>query len=76
MAARYISPLPAPGSGITAFGDPGNINSTGTPTALTGNLNTNGLHLDASGGPVGDSGYFLVGTSFSDPGIALSQGQF
>ena len=67
----------------TAFCDPGNNNSTGFPTVLAGSApaGTLGapavtdLHLEATSGPAGQFGYFLIGTTFSDPGLTVSQGR-
>jgi len=60
------------------FCDPAELNSTGQPTLLTGVVSSSagsGLHLEASQGPSGQFGYFLIGTGASDPGIAISQGR-
>lgn len=60
------------------FCDPANPNSTGQPTQLSANLGSgfgSGLHLEAHHGPSGQFGYFLIGTTFNEPGITLSQGR-
>ncbi|HPF15551.1 MAG TPA: hypothetical protein PLJ12_14905, partial [Planctomycetota bacterium] len=65
------------GSSIPTFCDPANNNSTGVPTSISGSMGSgvgSGLHLEARQGPAGQFGYFLVGTSFSDPGIPISGG--
>ncbi|HRV80898.1 MAG TPA: hypothetical protein P5218_05655, partial [Planctomycetota bacterium] len=61
----------------TTFCDPMDPNSTGLPTVLSGTLNPgvgSGLHLDATQGPVGQFGYFRIGTAMSDPGVMVGQG--
>ncbi len=60
------------------FCDPANNNSTGFPCQLFGNFGTgvgSDLHLDATQGPPGEFGYFLMGTTFIDPGLTISQGE-
>ncbi len=60
------------------FCDPMDINSTGLPTQLTAIASMaagSGIHLDASQGPPGEFGYFLIGTASSEPGIAISNGR-
>ncbi len=42
----------------------------GTPTAAPGA----GLHLEASNGPPGQFGYFLVGTGLASPGLSVGSG--
>ena len=62
----------------TPFCDPNEVNSTGVAANLTGWFGTgtgSDLHLDADNGPAGEFGYFLVGTSFSDPGLMVSAGR-
>ena len=62
---------------MVAFCDPADLNSIGLPTVLGGNLGLStgsGLHLEASQGPPTQFGYFLVGTTFVDPGTPLGQG--
>ena len=52
-------------------------NSTGFPTLLRGTLNTGvgaELHLEATGGPPNQFGYFLVGTLASPTPTMVSQG--
>ena len=67
------------GSGAgTPFCDPANPNSTGQPTILSGTMGSgvgSGLHLEAAQGPAGEFGYFLIGTTFTEPGIPLGQGR-
>ena len=61
----------------TPFCDPADINSTGMPTVLTGTMGSgigSGLHLESAQGPANQLGYFLVGTGFSEPGLALGSG--
>ena len=75
-----IDNLEFEGSGTvgTPFCDPANANSTGQPTRLTGTMGSgvgSGLHLEASQGPPGEFGYFLIGTTFVEPGILISQGR-
>ena len=62
----------------TPFCDPMNLNSTGQSTKMTGRFNAptgTGLHLEATQGPPGEFGYFLIGTAVSDPGLPLSNGR-
>ena len=62
-----------------AFCDPMEANSTGASTRLSGFWGTGvvrNLHLEATSGPAGQAGIFLVGTGVSDPGLMLSQGRF
>ncbi|MEZ6003464.1 MAG: hypothetical protein R3F17_12720 [Planctomycetota bacterium] len=61
----------------TNFCDPADVNSTGFPVSIAGSFGTgvgSDLHLEATGGPALEFGYFLVGTASLDPGIALPQG--
>ncbi len=62
----------------TPFCDPADLNSTGFPTVLTGVIMSSppgtGLHLEATQGPPGQFGYFVVGTAFAEPGIPIGQG--
>ncbi len=64
-----------PGTGVN-FCDPSANNVTGVPTRMSASLTTGGagVLLNAVDGPPGQFGYFLVGTSVSDPGSALSNG--
>ncbi len=65
------------GGGFPTFCDPATNNSTGVPTLLNGSLGSgvgSGLHLESNQGPPGEFGYFLVGTTAVDPGIAISNG--
>jgi V8-like Glu-specific endopeptidase len=48
---------------IIPFCSPGNVNSTGAAVFLSGSLTSGSLHMDASGGPSGEFGYFLVSAS-------------
>ena len=62
----------------TPFCDPASNNSSGGPAQLTGFGGGgvgSGLHLEVAGGPVGQFGYFLVGTQAMDPGLVISQGE-
>ncbi len=64
--------------GLNTFCDPANNNSTGVPTVMTASTGSgvgSGAHLEASQGPPGEFGYFLVGTSFSEPGIIINAGR-
>ena len=66
-----------PGGSTSTFCDPAANNSTGVPTVLSGDFTYpggSGLHLEASQGPPNQFGYFLIGTSASDPGIAVGSG--
>ncbi len=61
----------------TPFCDPADVNSTGLPTMLSGAMGSgvgSDLHLESSQGPPGQFGYFLMGTTFIEPGIAISNG--
>ena len=62
VSARFISPLSGGGSNVTPFCNPANPNSTGSPAVMTGTLSGGNLHLEATGGPASEFGYFLVGT--------------
>ena len=62
---------------LATFCDPADINSTGFPTRMTGSMASgvrSGLHLEASQGPPSQFGYLLMGTMFSEPGLAISNG--
>ena len=62
---------------ITNFCFPGAPNSTGFPAVLSGDFSSptgTGLHLEANLGPATEFGYFLIGTTAIDPGLALSNG--
>ncbi len=66
------------GTGFDTFCDPMDPNSTGASTTLNGSMGTgvgSDLHLEATAGPPGEFGYFLIGTAPSDPGIVISQGR-
>ncbi|MEZ5976542.1 MAG: hypothetical protein R3E96_17360 [Planctomycetota bacterium] len=75
-AGRFISKLG--NSPISSFCAPASNNSTGGPVTITGSLGSgvgSGLHLDATGGPTGEFGYFLVGTAAETVSpLALSNG--
>ena len=76
MAIQVPAP-PDPGVGAP-FCDPMDPNSTGQSTTLSGSMTAptgSGLHLEASQGPPGEFGYFLIGTAPSDPGISISRGR-
>ncbi len=63
----------------TAFCTSMPSNSTGVPTSLSGDMSApggTGLHLEATSGPAGEFGYFLVGTGAADPGVAVGNGFF
>ncbi len=67
-----------PSTGVP-FCDPGFANSTGSPTVLSGFMGSgvgSGLHLQCTGGPAGEVGYFLAGRSAFDPGVVTSLGNF
>ncbi|MCP5021347.1 MAG: hypothetical protein GY930_06185 [bacterium] len=52
-------------------------NSTGVPTLLTGTVTGSpgsGLHLEATSGPAGQFGYFLIGTAVSPVGLPVGSG--
>ncbi|MDF1836939.1 MAG: hypothetical protein P1V35_03640 [Planctomycetota bacterium] len=52
-------------------------NSTGVPTLLTGAMGSgvgSDLHLEASQGPPGEFGFFLVGTGLDTPGLFIGSG--
>jgi hypothetical protein len=56
---------------------PADINSTGLPALLTGTMGAvegSGLHLETTQGVPAHLGYFLVGTSLSEPGVQISEG--
>ena len=73
IASRYINSLS--GGGLVSFCDPANVNSTGGPVSISGSLSGGSLHLEASGGPDGEFGYFLVGTGASPSStVMLSNG--
>ncbi len=67
----------------TAFCAPAAANSTGNSTTLEGSWLTGGgigggmsdLHLECIDGVPNELGYFLVGSTASDPGVAVSNGQ-
>ncbi|MEZ6005126.1 MAG: hypothetical protein R3F33_13160 [Planctomycetota bacterium] len=65
------------GGAFSTYCDPADVNSTGSPAVLAGSFGSgvgSDLHLEATQGPNLEFGYFLVGTGFSDPGLALPQG--
>ncbi len=67
VSGRFISEYSGGGDpNVTPFCDPANNNSTGGPASLTGVTGTgigSGLHLEVTGGPATEFGYFLVGTA-------------
>ncbi|MEZ6005122.1 MAG: hypothetical protein R3F33_13140 [Planctomycetota bacterium] len=65
------------GGAFSTYCDPARRNLTGSPAVLAGSFGSgvgSDLHLEATQGPNLEFGYFLVGTGFSDPGLALPQG--
>lgn len=64
------------GGGISLFCDPANATSAGTPVTLeNSDISGPGLfHLEATGGPVDQFGYFLVSAGEAPSPIAVSQG--
>lgn len=62
----------------TSFCGPAPNNSSGGPAMIFGTSNPgvgSGLHLEMTGGPAGELGYFLVGTAADpSPSIALGNG--
>ncbi len=82
QAVSFEGLLEAPFTGVP-FCSPGNTNSTGQGAELTGDwitgLGISGgladVHLEVTGGPPGQLGYFLVGTE-AQAGIPISNGQF
>ncbi|MCP5021981.1 MAG: hypothetical protein GY930_09395 [bacterium] len=79
--ALYIITDLEPGVG-THFCDPSSANSTGLSTSLSGSfLAGNGiggglsdLHLECTNGIANQLGYFLVGSTATDPGLSVSNG--
>ena len=65
------------GGGPSLFCNPANLNSSGTAATLGGSTFSGpGLfHLDATGGPAAEFGYFLVAAASVDPGIPVSGGR-
>ncbi|MFT4647352.1 MAG: hypothetical protein ACI9X4_000563 [Glaciecola sp.] len=62
----------------TPFCDPANLNSTGAPAVLTGSTGTgvgSDVHLEITGGPVGQLAYMLAGNE-ATAGIPVSNGLF
>lgn len=60
------------------FCDDALVNSTGASTSLTAQLTSytgTGLHLEARRGPVGQFGYFLVGSASDPVGTVIDQGK-
>lgn len=65
VSARFISPLEGGTVGMP-FCDPATNNSTGGPAMLTASTGSGvgaDLHLELTGGPPTEFGYFLVGTA-------------
>ncbi|MEZ5975930.1 MAG: hypothetical protein R3E96_14140 [Planctomycetota bacterium] len=77
VQARYINPISGGTTG-TAFCDPATNNSTGGPAVLTASTGSGvgaNLHLELTGGPSSEFGYFLVGTAAETANpIAISNG--
>ncbi|MCP5020198.1 MAG: hypothetical protein GY930_00345 [bacterium] len=71
---RYVSRvdnLPT----VFPFCNPGNVNSSGTSVSIAGSWQGNSLHLEATGGPPNQFGYFLVApTTHTEYSPALGQG--
>lgn len=62
--------------GAALFCSPASSNSTGAPVTL-GSSTPGGagvFHLEASGGPAGQFGYFLVSAGALNPGVPVGQG--
>ncbi|MCB9907541.1 MAG: hypothetical protein H6830_07480 [Planctomycetes bacterium] len=63
---------------IVSFCDPANNNSTGFPVNMTGAFGSgvgSDLHLEATGGPNAEFGYFLIGTAAETAApLAVSNG--
>ena len=63
---------------IMSFCDPMDPHSGGISAELTGSFGGaggSGLHLESQSGPVGQMGYFLVGTGAAEPGIPVGNGR-
>jgi hypothetical protein len=61
----------------TTFCDTMPPNSTGVATELAGAMTApggSGLHLEATSGPAGEFGFFLIGTAPMDPGLPTGNG--
>ncbi|MEZ6020814.1 MAG: hypothetical protein R3F17_12150 [Planctomycetota bacterium] len=66
------------GGSVTTFCDPMNVNSTGLPTVTVATLGSgvgSGLHLDSNQGPPSQFGYYLIGNTFAEPGLVVSNGR-
>ncbi len=75
VSARFISDISNPGLNTTPFCAPANNNSTGMPGQLSGGVTGGNLHLEATSGPAGEFGYFLIGTDTNTTSpIALGSG--
>ncbi|MEZ6005124.1 MAG: hypothetical protein R3F33_13150 [Planctomycetota bacterium] len=67
----------SPGGVISPYCGPADLNSTGGPAALSGSFGTgigSDLHIEATGGPTGELGYLLIGSTAMNPGFALPGG--
>lgn len=66
------------GSPCDTFCDPMDPNSTGASTQISGvwtAVGFTGMHLEATSGPPGEFGYFLIGSGRDFQGVAVSQGR-
>lgn len=57
---------------------PGGVNSSGGPSGLEASFGSgvgSDLHLEATGGPAGQFGYFLVSTGVLEPGGVIGDGR-
>jgi V8-like Glu-specific endopeptidase len=61
------------GGTVSAFCDPGQLNSTGFPATLAGSFIGPALHLEAFSGPDNQFGYVVVSGS-TNAGVPISQG--
>jgi hypothetical protein len=61
----------------STFCDSTLVNSSGFPAQISGYMGSgtgSGLHLQCSGGPSGEIGFFLVGPTMFDSGVPISNG--
>ena len=67
----------APNFTATSYCGPAETNSAGLSTQITATATSvgSGLHLNAWDGPLGEFGYFLVGTAPADPGVVIADGR-
>ncbi|MEZ5976407.1 MAG: hypothetical protein R3E96_16655 [Planctomycetota bacterium] len=66
------------GGSTTNFCSPMNVNSTGQPTVTVATLGSgvgSGLHLESTQGPPNQFGYYLIGNTFAEPGLTVSNGR-